>query len=46
MIHVLATDGGYQEFTLGGAEYFWLVDSALTALLAAPGTGLTQTART
>ncbi|MDP9405970.1 MAG: sodium-translocating pyrophosphatase [Actinomycetota bacterium] len=34
MISVLAAEGGFQEFTLGGAEYFWLVFSAITALLA------------
>jgi K(+)-stimulated pyrophosphate-energized sodium pump len=31
---VLAAEGGYQEFTLGGAEWFWLVFSAVTALTA------------
>jgi K(+)-stimulated pyrophosphate-energized sodium pump len=31
---VLAAEGGYQEFTLGGAEWFWLVFAAATALLA------------
>src|SRR3954454_6241271 len=34
MLHVLAAEGGYQEFTLGGAEMFWLVFSGATALLA------------
>jgi len=34
MIGVLAAEGGYQEFTLAGAEYFWLAFSAGTALLA------------
>ena len=34
MLHVLAAEGGYQEFTLGGAETFWLIFSGLTALLA------------
>jgi K(+)-stimulated pyrophosphate-energized sodium pump len=34
MIHLLASEGGYQEFDLGGAEWFWLVFSAGTALLA------------
>src|SRR4051812_22865300 len=34
MLHVLAAEGGYQEFTLGGAEWFWLIFSGLTALLA------------
>ncbi len=32
--HVLATEGGYQSFTLESAEWFWLVFSALTAVLA------------
>lgn len=31
---VLAAEGGFQEFKLGGAEWFWLVFSAATALLA------------
>jgi K(+)-stimulated pyrophosphate-energized sodium pump len=31
---VLAAEGGYQEFTLGGAEWFWLIFSVGTALLA------------
>jgi K(+)-stimulated pyrophosphate-energized sodium pump len=31
---LLAAEGGFQEFTLGGAEYFWLLFSALTALAA------------
>ena len=31
---VLATEGGYQEFELGGTEMMWLFLSALTALLA------------
>ncbi|MGI9119330.1 MAG: sodium-translocating pyrophosphatase, partial [Acidimicrobiales bacterium] len=31
---VLAAEGGYQAFTLGGAEWFWLVFSAATAVLA------------
>jgi K(+)-stimulated pyrophosphate-energized sodium pump len=31
---VLAAEGGYQEFTLGGTEMFWLYFSAGTALLA------------
>ncbi|MGH2791613.1 MAG: sodium-translocating pyrophosphatase [Actinomycetota bacterium] len=34
MQHLLAAEGGYQEFTLGGAEWFWLVFSAVTALVA------------
>src|SRR3954449_10879446 len=34
MLHVLAAEGGYQEFTLGGAEWFWLIFSGATALLA------------
>jgi K(+)-stimulated pyrophosphate-energized sodium pump len=31
---LLAGEGGYQAFTLGGAEWFWLVFSAATAVLA------------
>src|ERR1700709_389018 len=31
---VLAAEGGYQVFTLGGAEWFWLIFSVVTALLA------------
>ncbi|HEX6596248.1 MAG TPA: sodium-translocating pyrophosphatase [Acidimicrobiales bacterium] len=31
---IIAAEGGYQAFELGGAEWFWLVFSALTALLA------------
>src|SRR6478672_8106145 len=34
MLHVLAAEGGYQQFELGGAEWFWLLFSAATALLA------------
>src|SRR3954453_5319250 len=34
MLHVLAAEGGYQAFKLGGAEWFWLVFSAATAVLA------------
>jgi K(+)-stimulated pyrophosphate-energized sodium pump len=34
MQHLLAAEGGYQEFALGGAEWFWLVFSAVTALVA------------
>src|SRR5215213_6287369 len=34
MTHVLAAEGGYQGFELGGGEWFWLVFSAATALLA------------
>jgi K(+)-stimulated pyrophosphate-energized sodium pump len=34
MTHVLASEGGYQAFHLGGAEWFWLVFSAATAVLA------------
>jgi K(+)-stimulated pyrophosphate-energized sodium pump len=34
MLNVLAAEGGYQEFTLGGVEQFWLLFSGLTALLA------------
>ncbi|HWH35423.1 MAG TPA: sodium-translocating pyrophosphatase [Acidimicrobiales bacterium] len=31
---VLAAEGGYQTFELGGAEWFWLIFSVATALLA------------
>ncbi|MFP5318649.1 MAG: sodium/proton-translocating pyrophosphatase, partial [Acidimicrobiia bacterium] len=31
---IIAAEGGYQAFELGGAEWFWLVFSAGTALLA------------
>ncbi|HEX4904230.1 MAG TPA: sodium-translocating pyrophosphatase [Acidimicrobiales bacterium] len=34
MLHVLAAEGGYQSFELGGSEWFWLVFSAATAVLA------------
>src|SRR5690242_10777516 len=34
MLHLLASEGGYQEFTLGGAEWFWLFFSGAAALLA------------
>ena len=34
MTTILASEGGYQPFTLGGQEWFWLVFSAVTALLA------------
>ena len=34
MTHLLAAEGGYQAFELGGAEWFWLAFSAGTALLA------------
>ncbi|MDQ1466915.1 MAG: K(+)-stimulated pyrophosphate-energized sodium pump, partial [Actinomycetota bacterium] len=34
MIHVLAAEGGYQNFHLHGGEWFWLVFSAATAILA------------
>ena len=33
MTHVLASEGGYQAFHLGGAEWFWLIFSAATAIL-------------
>ena len=33
-MNLLASEGGYQVFELGGAEWFWLVFSAATALLA------------
>ena len=34
MLHVLAAEGGYQEFTLAGGEWLVLIGSALTALIA------------
>src|SRR4051794_33767130 len=34
MIHVLANEGGWQDFTLRGIDKFWLVFSGLTALAA------------
>src|SRR2546427_12811118 len=34
MTHVLASEGGYQAFHLGGTEWFWLIFSAGTAVLA------------
>ncbi|MGD9796866.1 MAG: sodium-translocating pyrophosphatase [Acidimicrobiia bacterium] len=34
MLHVLAAEGGYQSFELGGEEWFWLLFSGATALLA------------
>ena len=34
MLHVLANEGGYQEFTLAGGDKFWLLFSGLTSLLA------------
>ncbi|HKE75738.1 MAG TPA: sodium/proton-translocating pyrophosphatase, partial [Acidimicrobiales bacterium] len=34
MVHLLAAEGGYQDFTLRGGEWFILIGSALTALLA------------
>ena len=30
----IAAEGGYQVFTLGSSEWFWLMFSAVTALLA------------
>src|SRR3954453_13577809 len=30
----LAAEGGYQVFTLGSSEWFWLIFSAVTALVA------------
>src|SRR4051794_22676162 len=35
MSHVLGAEGGYQTFTLHGGEWFILIGSALTAVLAA-----------
>src|SRR5262245_26641189 len=34
MVSLLAAEGGYQEFTLAGGEWFVLIGAALTALLA------------
>src|SRR5687768_10457062 len=34
MINLLAAEGGWQDFELGGDEWFWLIFSAVTALLA------------
>ena len=34
MIHLLASEGGYQKFDLHGGEWFWLLFSAATALVA------------
>src|SRR5205809_4013610 len=34
MTRVLAGEGGYQAFRLGGGEWFWLVFSMITAILA------------
>ena len=33
-MNVLAAEGGYQVFTLGSSEWFWLIFAALTAVLA------------
>ncbi len=33
-LNVLASEGGYQAFELGGTEWFWLYFSAATAILA------------
>jgi len=34
ILNVLAAEGGYQDFTLGDAEWFWLWFSVATAILA------------
>jgi len=34
MSNIFAAEGGYQVFKLGGTEWFWLIFSACTALLA------------
>jgi K(+)-stimulated pyrophosphate-energized sodium pump len=34
MVHLLAAEGGYQDFTLKGGEWFVLIGAALAALLA------------
>ncbi|MGH2475280.1 MAG: sodium/proton-translocating pyrophosphatase, partial [Candidatus Limnocylindrales bacterium] len=44
MLSLLAAEGGYQEFTLRGGEWFVLIGSALTALLAI-GIGFVLTRR-
>jgi len=33
-MNILASEGGYQNFELGGSEWFWLIFSAVTAVLA------------
>jgi K(+)-stimulated pyrophosphate-energized sodium pump len=33
-MHILAAEGGFQSFKLGGTEWFWLVFSAITAIVA------------
>ena len=33
-IPIIAAEGGYQTFELGGAEWWWLIFSAVTALVA------------
>jgi K(+)-stimulated pyrophosphate-energized sodium pump len=33
-MHILAAEGGYQEFHLGGTEIFWLLFAVATAILA------------
>ena len=41
MSHLVAAEGGYQAFHLGGGEWFWLVFAGVSALLAlAVGYGL------
>jgi K(+)-stimulated pyrophosphate-energized sodium pump len=43
MLSLVAAEGGYQEFTLRGGEWFVLIGAALTALLAlAVGVALTR----
>jgi K(+)-stimulated pyrophosphate-energized sodium pump len=39
MTHVLAAEGGYQTFTLGGQEWFWLIFCAAVSVVAL-GVGL------
>ncbi len=34
MLNIIASEGGYQTFELAGGEWFWLIFSAATALLA------------
>ena len=46
MTHVLAAEGGYQQFTLHGSEWLILIGSALTAIQRrADGTYVRWTAR-
>ncbi len=33
MSHVLAAEGGYQVFSIGGSEWFWLVFCAAVSIV-------------